>query len=360
VILDVPATPPGAIPTVAWRSDSPTGIPGAVEFLDQTALPQEARVLRCTTVEEVRDAIRRLAVRGAPAIGVAGAYGLVAGVQSAADAGPAEVDAALRAHAARLREARPTAVNLGWALDRCQAAARHERSGASTVAAVLAQAREIQAQDEAACAAMGRNALPLLRHGGTYLTHCNSGRLATAGIGTAFGVFVTAMAAGLSPKVFVGEVRPLLQGARLTAFELAERGIAGCLIPDTAAGALLASGRIDAVFVGADRIARNGDTANKIGTYALAEIARANCVPFHVVAPTSTLDAEIPDGSFIPIEERDPREVLAFRGVRSAPEGFPVWNPAFDVTPAHLIATVVTELAVHTPPYDFARRPAGR
>ena len=232
-------------------------------------------------------------------------------------------------------------------------AARGSELFRAAVTQVLAEALRIHAEDEEACAAMGRHALPLLGARRAYLTHCNSGRLATAGIGTAFGVFVTAQAAGLEPSVFVGEVRPLLQGARLTAFELAERSIRGTLLPDSAAGSLLRAGRVDAVFVGADRIARNGDTANKVGTYPIAELARANGVPFYVVAPTSTIDATLPDGSLIPIEERSPAEVAEFRGVRVAPAGFPVWNPAFDLTPGHLVSAFVTELGVHFPPYHF-------
>jgi methylthioribose-1-phosphate isomerase len=346
MIPDPPTTPPGAIPTVAWTSDAPSGLPGALELIDQTRLPHDSIALRCTDVDQVRDAIVRLAVRGAPAIGVTAAYGLVLGVQG----GPAaEFRTRLASAAERLRAARPTAVNLAWAVDRCVAAARNAES-------LLAEARAIHGQDEAACAAMGRNALPLMRSGGTYLTHCNTGRFATAGIGTAFGVFVTAHEAGLDPFVYATEVRPLLQGARLTAYELRERGIRGALLPDSAAGALLRSGRIDGVFVGADRIARNGDTANKIGTYSLAELARANGVPFHVVAPTTTIDASISDGSLIPIEERAAAEVLEFRGDLTAPPGFPVWNPAFDVTPAHLVAAIVTEQGVFRAPYDL--RPA--
>ena len=337
-------TPPGAIPTVAWRSDSPTGVPGALVMIDQTKLPHESVALTCTDVEAVRDAIRRLAVRGAPAIGVAAAYGLVLGVQSAP---AAEFPAHLAAAAQRLRSSRPTAVNLAWAIDRCVAAAHDPTS-------LLAEARTIHADDEAACAAMGRNALPLLREGGVYLTHCNTGRFAASGIGTAFGVFVVAQEAGLDPFVYATEVRPLLQGARLTAYELRERGIRGSLLPDSAAGALLSTKRIDGVFVGADRIARNGDTANKIGTYSLAELARANGVPFHVVAPTSTIDASICDGSLIPIEERCETEVTSLRGVQTAPEGFPAWNPAFDVTPAHLISAIVTECRVYRPVYRLA------
>jgi methylthioribose-1-phosphate isomerase len=345
VIPDPATTPPGAIATVAWESTSPTGLPGALVMINQTRLPHDAVALRCTDVEQVRDAIVRLAVRGAPAIGVAAAYGLVVGVQGAATS---EFKTRLASAAARLKSSRPTAVNLAWAVDRCVAAARD-------AASLLAEARRIHAEDESACAAMARNALPLLKSGGTYLTHCNTGRFATAGIGTAFGVFVGAHAAGLDPFVYATEVRPLLQGARLTAYELRERGIRGALLPDSAAGALLRSGRIDGVFVGADRIAKNGDAANKIGTYALAELARASGVPFHVVAPTSTIDASISDGSLIPIEERDGAEVRSFLGARSAPEGFPVWNPAFDVTPSNLVSTIVTEMGVHRAPFDFRR-----
>jgi len=345
MIPDPITTPPGAIATVAWESTSPSGLPGALVMIDQTRLPHEAVALRCTDVEQVRDAIVRLAVRGAPAIGVAAAYGLVVGVQGTT---AAEFLQRLASAAQRLKSSRPTAVNLAWAVDRCAAAARD-------AASTLAEARRIHAEDEAACAAMARNALPLLKSGGTYLTHCNTGRFATAGIGTAFGVFVGAQAAGLDPFVYATEVRPLLQGARLTAFELRERGIRGALLPDSAAGALLRSGRIDGVFVGADRIARNGDAANKIGTYSLAELARSSGVPFHVVAPTSTIDASISDGSLIPIEERAADEVRGFLGARSAPDGFPVWNPAFDVTPAHLVSAIVTERAVHRAPYAFPR-----
>jgi methylthioribose-1-phosphate isomerase len=344
MIPDPPTTPPGAIPTVAWESASPSGLPGALVLADQTLLPHEAVALRCTDVEQVRDAIVRLSVRGAPAIGVAAAYGLVVGVQ---DAPAKEFPARLAAVAERLRSSRPTAVNLAWAIGRCVAAARD-------AASLLAEARAIHREDEAACAAMGRNCLPLMREGGTYLTHCNTGRFAATGIGTAFGAFVVARDAGLDPFVYATEVRPLLQGARLTAYELRERGIRGALLPDSAAGALLASGRIDAVFVGADRIAANGDAANKIGTYSLAELARANGVPFHVVAPASTIDASISDGSLIVVEERPAAEVLGFRGERSAPDGFPVWNPAFDVTPARLVSAIVTERGVHRAPYRFA------
>jgi methylthioribose-1-phosphate isomerase len=339
------STPPGGVPTVAWIPGAPDGLSGAVEFVDQTRLPHEQAAVRCGTTAQVVDAIRRLVVRGAPAIGVAGAYGLVVAAQEARS--PAEFAALARS----LRDARPTAVNLAWAVDRVLAAT----GGAADAGRLLAEARRIHAEDEAACAAMGRHGASLIREGGTYLTHCNTGRLAATGIGTALGVLVTAHAWGLRPTVCVGEVRPLLQGARLTAFELRERGIDGFLLPDSAAGSLLASGRIDGVLVGADRIAANGDTANKIGTYPLAEIARANGVPFWVVAPTTTIDVAIADGSSIPIEQRSADEVRGFAGVQTCPRGFPVHNPAFDVTPATLISGIVTERGVARPPFELGR-----
>ncbi|MCG3135240.1 MAG: Methylthioribose-1-phosphate isomerase [Planctomycetes bacterium] len=344
-------TPQGAVPTVAWRSASPDGLPGAVHLLDQTRLPHASVELACADVETLRDAIRRLAVRGAPAIGVAAAYGLVLGVQGVTDD---DGVAPALAHAAnRLVSARPTAVNLAWAVSRCLAACAGIDDRRALVRRLLAEARTIHAEDEAACLAMGRHGAALLPAGGTFLTHCNTGRLATAGIGTAFGVLATAHAAGRVARVYVGEVRPLLQGARLTAFELAERGIPGTLVPDTAVGALLARGGIDGVLVGADRIARNGDSANKIGTYQIAVLARRHGVPFHVVAPTSTIDRACPDGSHIEIEERPAAEVLGFGGSPSAPPGFPAWNPAFDVTPAGLISSIVTERGVHRAPFSF-------
>jgi methylthioribose-1-phosphate isomerase len=348
-----PSTPPGAIPGVVWASDDDRGWPGRVELLDQTRLPHASEVLRLDDVEEIREAIRRLSVRGAPAIGITAAYGLVAGMQGhAGDA--AAFDDRLEHVDERLRTSRPTAVNLAWALDRCRTAARGVEDPQRAVDVLLAEAHAIRDEDEAACAAMGRHALPLLRDGGSYLTHCNTGRLVCAGIGTAFGVFVTGHHAGLALTVYACEVRPLLQGSRLTTFELRERGIDGYLLPDSAAGSLLRTGRIEGVFVGADRIAANGDTANKIGTYALAELARASGVPFYVVAPTSTIDASLSDGSLIPIEQRGSEEVLGFRDARAGPDGFPVWNPAFDVTSASLISGIVTERGIARAPFGPA------
>ena len=346
------STPLGAIPGVAWHAASARGWPGRVELLDQTRLPHESVVLRLDDVEDIRAAIQRLSVRGAPAIGITAAFGMVAGAQGSCSADAEAFRARVEHIDDRLRTSRPTAVNLGWALDRCRAAIRDIGDPPAALDALYAEAVAIHAEDEAACAAMGRHALPLLRDGGSYLTHCNTGRLVSAGIGTAFGVFVSGQHAGLCITVYACEVRPLLQGSRLTAFELAERGIPGFLLPDGAAGALLQTGRIEGVFVGADRIAANGDSANKIGTYGIAELARANAVPFYVVAPTSTIDATLSDGALIPIEQRGSDEVLAFRGTPAGPPGFPVWNPAFDVTPARLISGIVTEHGIARAPYE--------
>ncbi len=348
-----PAQPEGAVPTVAWASRNATGIPGQLELLDQTELPHTIATLRLSTIEAASAAIQRLSVRGAPAIGVAAAYALVLAAQDRLGESPEAFRAGLAEDAAKLERSRPTAVNLSWAIARSLATVQELTEPAAAAARLLSEARAIHAEDETACAAMGAHALELVRENGRYLTHCNTGRLATAGIGTAFGVFVTAQHVGLDPFVYVGEVRPLLQGSRLTAFEMGERGIAGRLLPDSAAGALLRSEDIAAVFVGADRIAANGDTANKIGTYALAELARANRVPFYVVAPTSTIDATLADGSLIPIEQRASDEITGFRGQPVAPAGTPVWNPAFDVTPAALITAIVTEAGVFRPPFDL-------
>lgn len=349
-----PATPAGAIPTVAWRGTGADDLPGAVVLIDQTRLPLEAIELVCADVETVRAAIRRLSVRGAPAIGVAAAYGLVAGIQGALELAPPAFRDELARVVDRLRTSRPTAVNLGWALDRCLRAIEGLDAPVAIARRLLSEARAIHDEDVGFCAAMGAHAQELVRDGGVYLTHCNTGRFATAGIGTAFATFATARHRGLDIHVFVGEVRPLLQGSRLTTYELQERGIAGTLLPDSAVGALMASRRLDGVFVGSDRIAANGDAANKIGTYQLAVLAKEHGVPFHVVAPSSTLDLTLASGAEIPIEQRDGAEVREFGARPTAPAAYPVWNPAFDVTPAELITSIVTETGVHRPPFDVA------
>jgi methylthioribose-1-phosphate isomerase len=296
---------------------------GALELLDQTLLPGEERWLRCERPSDVADAIRRLAVRGAPAIGVACAYGL-------ALAGPDFEQAA-----ALLGATRPTAVNLPWAIERGRGVFE---SGGS----VLEWAREVERDQLEADRRMAAHAAALLSPGSRIYTHCNSGALATAGLGTAGGAIEAAWRAGLVEQVWVGETRPLLQGARLTAWELGKAGVPFQVVTDSSAGALMARGLVDAVMVGADRIAANGDVANKIGTYTLAVLADRHGVPLHVVAPLSTVDPATASGASIPIEERDPSEVAA---------GLPALNLAFDVTPYELVTSIVTEAGVLSPPF---------
>jgi methylthioribose-1-phosphate isomerase len=293
-----------------------------VVLLDQRRLPDEEVELACHTAAEVAEAIRVLAVRGAPAIGIAAAYGYALAAQRGAD-----LDKAF----AVLAAARPTAANLVWALREVQAAGDP-----------AARARRLHAEEVERCRRMSAHAARLVEPGARALTHCNTGGLATGGQGTALGGLIEAWTQGLVRHVFVGETRPLLQGARLTAWELESAGVPHTVVADSAAGWLLAAGEVDCVFVGADRIAANGDTANKIGTYPLAVLAERHEAPFYVVAPTSTIDLETATGAGIPIEERDPGEVSS---------RFPARNPAFDVTPAALITAIVTELGVHRAPY---------
>ena len=310
---------------------------GALHLLDQRGLPSRADVVVARTAAETAQAIRDMAVRGAPAIGCAAAYGLALAVRSGEDFEKAR---------ATLLAARPTAVNLRWALERI-AAVRPR-----TFEALLAEADRVLQEDLEACRAIGRNGAALVPDGKGILTHCNAGGLATAGYGTALGVVRAAIEGGKRCDVFADETRPWLQGARLTAWELLQDGIPVTLLPDAAAAALLASGKIGCVVVGADRIARNGDTANKIGTYPLALAAQAAGVPFFVAAPTSTVDLRAASGAEIPIEERAASEVTHLAGQRIAPEGVQVFNPAFDVTPARYIAAIVTERGVARAPYE--------
>ena len=296
--------------------------PGQVVLLDQRRLPDEEVELVCRSAAEVAEAIRTLAVRGAPAIGIAAAYGY-----ALAAAGGEDLDDAF----AVLEGARPTAANLSWALREVRAAPDP-----------AVRASELQAEEVERCRQMSVHAAGLLDEGSRALTHCNTGALATGGQGTALGALREAWVQGLVEHVFVDETRPLLQGSRLTAWELDADGIPHTVVADSAAGHLLSSGEVDCVLVGADRIAANGDTANKIGTYPLAVLADRHGVPFYVVAPTSTVDLETPTGAEIPIEERDPAEITARFSAR---------NPAFDVTPAELISAIVTEAGVHRSPY---------
>ena len=335
---------------------SPAG--DALRILDQRELPHACVERDLRTVPEVCDAIRTLAVRGAPAIGAAGAIGLAAAMTPRAGEDDGAWWARLDESAACVRSARPTAVNLPWAVDRLLACVRDARA-AGTDAPAAAQllrdeASAIVAEDRAMCDAIGAHGAALLPDGACVLTHCNAGALATCGIGTALAPVYVAHAAGRGVRVWADETRPLLQGSRLTAWELAQAGVPVTVIADGMAAALLRTGRIDAVLVGADRIAANGDAANKIGTYALALAARAHDVPFYVLAPSSTVDAATPDGGAIPIEERDGDEVRAPMGRAATLPDVAVWNPAFDVTPAALITAIVTDRGVMYPPYSLS------
>ena len=315
-----------------------------VRLLDQRLLPGEETWLALTSAEEVAGAIRTLAVRGAPAIGVAAAYGLA--VEARRGASPER----LRAAAGLLARARPTAVNLEWAVRRMS------RRIGEPAAAVLAEAHAIRDEDEAACRRIGALGAPLLPPEARVLTHCNAGALATAAYGTALGIVRAAREAGRLEHVFADETRPFFQGARLTAWELQRDGIPVTILTDGMAGWLMARGEISCVVVGADRIAANGDVANKIGTYGLAVLARHHDIPFYVAAPWSTFDPSLATGAGIPIEERGSDEVVRIFGRLVAPEGVPARYPAFDVTPAGLVTAIVTERGVLRPPYGPAIR----
>jgi methylthioribose-1-phosphate isomerase len=337
---------------------------GALQLLDQTLLPTHCEVLTCADANSVADAIRHLQVRGAPAIGVAAAYGLALGARDALSPMMArdaeDALARLTAIAARLRATRPTAVNLAWALERLLAVAETSLeagiSPADLPARLLVEAHAIAEEDAAACRAMGQLGAELIADGDVLLTHCNAGALATAGIGTALAPIFVAHQSGKRIHVYVDETRPILQGARLTTWELQRAGVPLTLITDNMAAHCMARAGIRAVFVGADRIAANGDVANKIGTYGLALLAAAHGIPLYVVAPRSTVDVALPDGDAIPIEERAPEEVTTLAGVRIAPEGVPVANPAFDITPARFIAAIITEAGIARPPYERGLR----
>ncbi|ROR32288.1 S-methyl-5-thioribose-1-phosphate isomerase [Inmirania thermothiophila] len=330
-------TSPGAEPVqaVRWTDDG-------LRLLDQRLLPHEERYVVCRTAEETAAAIRDMVVRGAPAIGVAAAYGAVLAVRARQAQDPARWREGFAADLDRLAAARPTAVNLFWALARMRRVAA-QADDAEAPARLEAEARAIHEEDVAANRRMGELGAAFIEPGSAVLTHCNTGALATGGHGTALGVIRTAWRQGRIREVFADETRPWLQGARLTAWELVREGIPVRLIADAAAAALLAAGRVRWVVVGADRIAANGDVANKIGTYGLAVLARHHGVRFMVVAPTSTIDPGIADGGAIPIETRAADEVLTAAGRRVAPQGAGAWNPVFDVTPAGLVDVLVTE-----------------
>ncbi len=325
---------------------------GHLRLLDQTRLPSEVVEIACEDIETLFEAIRSLRVRGAPAIGIAAAYGVCLGVQSLADNEDSTLFARLDQVCTRLAESRPTAVNLFWALQRMQTKAeslRGEVAPGEVVAALLAEARAIHEEDRQTGYAIGAHGAALLSDGDGVLTHCNAGGLATAEYGTALAVMFSAHESGKRLHVFVDETRPLLQGARLTAWELMQRGIDATLICDSTAAQVMHEGRVQAVVTGADRIAANGDAANKIGTYAVAIAAAAHNVPFYIAAPSSTFDLSLASGAEIPIEQRPAEEITHGFGRATAPEGVQVYNPAFDVTPAELITAIICESGVIQP-----------
>ena len=324
----------------------------ALELLDQRKLPFVVECLSCTTSDEVAAAIHDLAVRGAPAIGIAAAWGVVLAAREVMAATPAEAADKLEPALQRLNAARPTAVNLAWALARMRAALK--TAGSDWRGVLELEALAIAEEDLAANRHMGELGAALIGEGSGVLTHCNTGSLATAGFGTALGVIRAGVAQGRIGKVYAGETRPWQQGARLTAWELLQDGIPATLIADSAASHLMKTGAVQWVIVGADRICANGDTANKIGTYQLAIAARHHGAKFMVVAPSSTVDMATPNGDAIHIEERDPGELLGIAGTRTVAAGVPAWNPVFDVTPASLIDAIVTEKGVIEQP-DEAR-----
>lgn len=344
------------ITSVRWSPDG-----RAVRIIDQRELPDRCVERDIATLDELCGAIRTLAVRGAPAIGVFAAMGLACVMQRRTELPRDDFDRELTLAANQLRATRPTAVNLGWALDRMLACARETPGEALGAAAALRlTADALHAEDAAMCRRIGEHALSLLGDGARVLTHCNAGALATAGIGTALAPIYLAHQAGRKIHVIASETRPLLQGSRLTAWELQQAGVPVMLATDAAVASLMHGRRIDLVIVGADRIAANGDVANKIGTYALAVLARHHAIPFYVAAPTSSIDPHTASGADIPIESRDADEVRRFRTVRSAPLGLPAFNPAFDVTPAELVTAIVTDRGVTRPPYDFRVMSDGR
>ena len=331
------------VETIEWKDAGPF-TRGEVVMIDQRRLPREEVFVTCRSYEEVAEAIRSMVIRGAPAIGVAAAMGVALGVQQDAD---------FEKVCSTLAATRPTAVNLFWAIERMRrmhgsftAASHRER-----VRAMVIEAQQIRLEDIDTCRAIGRNGAQLVPDGKTVLTHCNAGALATAGYGTALGVIRAAVEAGKKIDVFADETRPFLQGARLTAWELQQDGIATTLITDNMAGHFLHSGRIGCVVVGADRIAANGDVANKVGTYSVAVLAKENGVPFYVAAPVSTFDLTLASGDLIPIEQRAASEVTHMYGVPVAPENIAVQNPAFDITPARYVTAIICERGVARAPY---------
>ncbi len=331
---------------VDWRD-------GCLEVIDQTALPMRFEVRRLTSVADVVDAIRRLVVRGAPAIGVCAAFGVGVGLDEAGPRTSEEAAGVLDRLVEQIGGARPTAVNLSWAVQKVASATRRGTAPEEMRELALEEALRIQREDREACRRIGEAGRTELAPARRLMTHCNAGRLASAGIGTALGVVYAKAEAGDPVEVLAAETRPLLQGARLTAWELSEAGIPVTLLPDTAAGAAIAGGWADCVVVGCDRVAANGDTANKIGTYSLAVLARANRIPFYVAGPITSFDPDLADGKGIVIEQRAPDEVRTVGQTLVSPD-VDVLNPAFDVTPAELVTAFITDCGVLRPPFEHS------
>ena len=329
---------------IRWQGDS-------LSLLDQTRLPVEEVWVDTADYRAVADAIRRLVVRGAPAIGIAAGYAVCLAAMEFQDQEPARFRESMAAAAKELAASRPTAVNLFWALDRMKLALSAAGDSPQAIPALVREAEAIHREDIAMNRKIGRAGAELVGQGARILTHCNAGAIATGGFGTALGVVRAAHAQGKVEMIYCDETRPLLQGARLTAWELVRDGIPATLITDNMAASLMAQGKIDMVFLGCDRMAANGDFANKIGTYGVAVLAQYHGIPFYTVLPSSTIDLSIPDGGHIVIEQRAPEEVTHFAGVRTAPEGVAVYNPAFDVTPHQLLTGIVTEKGVIHPPF---------
>jgi methylthioribose-1-phosphate isomerase len=339
------------IQTLEWTSRG-------VVFIDQTKLPTEEVYVTCTTHQQVADAIRNMIVRGAPAIGVAAAMGIALGVKNSQAENVADLKPEFDQICETIRQTRPTAVNLFWAIRRMQEKFEilRVRPTAQIKQALIEEAQRMHAEDIAANQAMGRHGATLMPSSGGVLTHCNAGALATAGYGTALGVIRAAVEAGKKIHVYADETRPFLQGSRLTAWELMKDGIPTTVISDNMAGVMMQQGKIGAIVVGADRIAANGDVANKVGTYTVAVMAKEHGIPFYVAAPISTVDLDTSDGSKIPIEQRNAREVTHIGGRQMTPDGVGIENPAFDVTPAKYVTAIITERGIARPPYDESLR----
>jgi methylthioribose-1-phosphate isomerase len=334
------------IQTLEWTKSG-------VVFIDQTKLPTEEVYVTCTTHEQVADVIRNMVVRGAPAIGVAAAMGIALGVKNSKAESGADLKKDFDQICETIRQTRPTAVNLFWAIRRMTE--KFERIRVRPIPQIkqdlIEESQRMHAEDIAANQAMGRHGATLMPSSGGVLTHCNAGALATAGYGTALGVIRAAVEQGKKIHVYADETRPFLQGSRLTAWELMKDGIPTTVISDNMAGVMMQQGKIGAIVVGADRIAANGDVANKIGTYTVAVLAKEHGIPFYVAAPISTVDLATPDGSKIPIEQRNPREVTHIAGQQMVPNGVEIENPAFDVTPAKYVAAIITERGIARAPY---------